>query len=308
MKFLKYGFFGFLALLVLGLFVGDARAITTLPEVQALRGELQGYPEYSIQLLGLREDQGKFYHQFKAVWMDPAAAADSRVGFRVTDWSEISEDQFRDEKDEAGKVILARRANGVVDSTVVEPAALYASNTSAQGARSGISAGDVAAYLLMAEILDEAGDALERNHRYRKYDTRYRTPSAANTYRSPSAATPPAGFNGRVESRMNKPGVGATAAQPATGSFADRVESRMNRPGVASTPTTATSSRPGAPAARESFADRVRSRMNKPGASSTPSYSAPSRSSTPSYSAPSRSSGGRGWGGGGGRRGGRRRG
>lgn len=300
-------------------------------ELQTLRSELDRYPEYSVVLAGLRSDTDKgvpaYYHQYRLVWLDEQKNA----GDRTTDWTAISKTQYDREQSLTGQAVLRKLADGQIDTVAAPPALAYVGNPQYgqwqrddQGQNYWQPAAQYMQFMLMAEIIDEIGDAAERKRygrvyrsdydRYRsdpyayrtRYSDTYRT-GYTRTYGKAGAPARPATFNDRVRSDVK-----GTAQRPA--SFNDRVKSEVRGTGaVPATPaaaaatrratpaTAATPARPAATAARPATPATPASASNgsyRPGraAAAPPSSYTPPKASAPepSYRPPSttRSSGG----------------
>lgn len=257
----------------------DDRAKTELAQ---LRSELEPYPDASIIVHALRPPVSSAgdtaYRQYKVVWRDPEAAADSlRVRVRFTDWAPISRNRFEKEEPLQGMAIWTRRG-GEVDTVPTPPVYAYVGDE-----RFGSWNGDewvvAAQYMLLAEALDEVGDLAERRHRSLSRGRTVVLPRGAyDEYRAD-----PAGYRGSYRARY----AAEAAARPATaGSFDAKVRARANREAAAGKPSFVERAKARQAESTRRFDDKVKARMNGGSASSTPASAgaASSRRSTASSS------------------------
>lgn len=265
----------------------DSRATTELAQ---LRAEVERYPDASLILHGLRagaRSSDTAYHQYKLVWRDPEAAADSlRVRVRFTDWAPISPTRFRSEEPLQGLAVWTRRA-GEVDSVPTPPVHAYVGDE-----RFGSWEGDewvvAAQYMLLAEALDEVGDLAERRHRGKRSRNKVVVLHRGDydAYRAD-----PAAYRGSYRARY---AAEAQARPAAAGSFDAKVRARANREAAADKPSFVERARARQAESNGRFDDKVKARMNGGSASSTPASAgaAASRRSTASSSSRPASSAG----------------
>ena len=317
-----------------------APAVAASSEIQTLRSELDRYPEYSVVLAGLKNEMAPegpggntvpvYAHQYRLVWLD----ADKKPGARTTEWSRIPKDQYDREQRISGQAVVRKLANGQIDTIPTPPALAYVGNPQYgswerdnQGQNYWAPAATYMQYMLMAQVIDEIGDARRRNGRvyrseydqYRTNPTAYRTrysdsyrtaytktygakgaPATFNDRVRSTTASGNASFNDRVKSEVR--GTGAIPATPATPASATAARGRATpatpaTPARAATAAPAASSsngsyRPGRPAATAAAPTYTPPRPSAPKPSYRPSSSGSSNGSwRPSSGSSSRSSG-----------------
>jgi|GEM_PF-5424840 len=304
-----------------------APAVVSASEIQALRSELDRYPEYSIVLAGLKNEMAPegpggntvpvYAHQYRLVWLD----ADKKPGARTTEWTRIPKEQYDREQRISGQAVVRKLAGGQIDTVPTPPALAYVGNPQygswaqdGQGQSYWAPAAQYAQFMLMAHVISEIGDRRRYGRVYRNdYDQYRRNPTEyrnrySDSYRTAytsryGSAGAPATFNDRVRS--------TTAGR--NPSFNDRVRSEVRGEGaIPATPATpaagtagrATPATPATPAAgRAANAPPAASGANgsyRPGrpatAAAPPTYTPPRPAAPePSYRPGSSSRSNGGW-------------
>ncbi len=120
---------GIVGALLLALLLG---ACSGKPPVERLKQDLAQYPEYSI-ILNDMKTEGNFFteylHQYKLIWAERNADTDSlSFNTEITNWMEVSSEEYKKYESNLGMALATRTANGEVKATAQPPGYQYVGN------------------------------------------------------------------------------------------------------------------------------------------------------------------------------------
>jgi hypothetical protein len=233
--------------------------------VDAMRRSLDRYPEYSIMLNDMTA-KGLFFHdyfhRYRIIYPENgkrgAEGAQPSFTQKMTDWVKVDQDVYKKFQDSLGMVILAKKADGTID-TVPQPPLFQLIGDPRFGRWETDTKGNqswawLAAGMVVSSLLDEMGGAFEnRGHvDYRHYQDYRNSRSQGTPY-----------FGGKNPQGKPQFGTQGTVTQKTSTGFFERQQARMA-------------------GREESFAKKVESRMgrSRPTSSSSRSSSSGGRSSS----------------------------
>jgi hypothetical protein len=222
--------------------------------VDALRRSLDRYPEYSV-ILNDMTSKGLFFHdyfhRYRIVIPEDGKKATEggqpNLAQKMTDWVMVEEDVYQNYKESLGMVILAKKADGTID-TVPQPPLFQLVGDSRFGKWETDSRGNqgwawLVTGMVISSLIDEMGDAFEggRHLDYRHYQDYRNSRSQGNPYYGSrnSQGRPQFGTQGTVTQKTNTGFFERQQARMAERkeSFANKVESRMGRSRPSSSPS-----------------------------------------------------------------------
>jgi hypothetical protein len=233
--------------------------------LEKIRRDLDRYPEYSVILQDM-DSRGLFakdyFHRYRMLFVKSARSAPGNppdMGQKFTDWVKVDKETFERYQDALGMAILTKKPDGSVESVPQPPAFQYIGDPRFGKWQQDDSGSRVWAWIaasaVLSEVIDEIGDAFDRNNRRIRHedwqDYRKSTSRGEPWYgRKNNQGKPQFGTQGRTTQKSN-PGFferqQARMAQKKE-TFAGKVESRMGR-----TPVTGKRTSPGGFSGRRSF-------------------------------------------------------
>ncbi len=214
--------------------------------VDAMRRGLDRHPEYSV-ILNDMTSKGllfhDYFHRYRIIYPEKGdkAGDGGKESFtqQMTDWVKVNEDVYKKYKDSLGMVILAKKADGTVD-TVPQPPLFQFVGDPRFGKWETDDKGNqgwawLATGMVLSSLIDEVGDSYEKRRHvdYRHYQDYRNSRSQGTPYYGSknSQGKPQYGTQGTVTQKTSTGFFERQQARMADqkGSFAKKVESRMGR-------------------------------------------------------------------------------
>lgn len=237
-----------------------------------MRRSLDRYPEYSVILNDMNSKGllvSDYFHRYRVVLPESGQKTGDgeqpKFTQKMTDWVKVDEATYNKYKDSLGMVLLAKKADGTID-TVPQPPLFQFIGDPRFGKWETDSSGNqgwawLAAGMVVSELMDGFGDAFEKRSRvdYRHYQDYRSSRSNGTAYHGSKnqQGKPQFGTQGTVTPKTNTGFFERQQTRMAErdASFAQKVESRMGR----SRPSPSTSSGSSS-SGRGSFSSSGRSR------------------------------------------------
>jgi hypothetical protein len=214
--------------------------------VDAMRRGLDRHPEYSV-ILNDMTSKGLFFHdyfhRYRIIFPEngkkPGEGGKDNFTQQMTDWVKVNEDVYKKYKDSLGMVILAKKADGTID-TVPQPPLFQFVGDPRFGKWETDDKGNqgwawLATGMILSSLIDEVGDSYEKRRHvdYRHYQDYRNSRSQGTPYygsKNPQGK-PQYGTQGTVTQKTNTGFFERQQARMADQkeSFAKKVESRMGR-------------------------------------------------------------------------------
>jgi uncharacterized membrane protein YgcG len=214
--------------------------------LDAMRRTLDRHPEYSV-ILNDMSSQGLFFHdyfhRYRIIYPEKGkkTGEGGQESFtqQMTNWVKVNEDVYNKYRDSLGMVILAKRADGTID-TVPQPPLFQFVGDPRFGKWETDDRGNqgwawLAAGMILSSLIDDVGDSYEsrRHVDYRHYQDYRNSRSQGSPYYGSrdSQGRPQYGTQGTVTQKTNTGFFERQQARMADQkeSFARKVESRMGR-------------------------------------------------------------------------------
>jgi hypothetical protein len=214
--------------------------------VDAMRRSLDRYPEYSVMLNDMNSKGLLFhdyFHRYRVIFPESGQKSgeggEPKLTQKMTDWVKVDEATYNKYKDSLGMVLLAKKADGTID-TVPQPPLFQLIGDPRFGKWETDDKGNnawawLAAGMVASQLIDEVGDAFEQRHRvdYRHYQDYRNSRSSGTAYygKKDPQGKPQFGTQGTVTQKTNTGFFERQQARMADrkDSFGQKVESRMGR-------------------------------------------------------------------------------
>jgi hypothetical protein len=234
--------------------------------VDALRRGLDRYPEYSV-ILNDMDSKGLFFndyfHRYRIIYPEngakPGEGGQPSFTQKLTEWVKVDEGLYRKYQDALGMVILAKKADGSIDTVPQPPLFSYIGDPRFGKWESDSSGNQSWAWLatgmVLSRLMDEVGDAFDsrRSVDHRRW----------NEYKGSRSSGSP--YYGRDSQGKPQFGTQGTVTQKSSPGFFERQQARMSE-------------------RQDTFAQKVESRMgrSRPSSASSGGSFSSSRSSSSS--------------------------